>query len=166
MDVSASMWGPKIEAAMAELARAVQSLSTRNRFNVIFFNEHPFVWRDELIPAFPFQKQECVASFSDLETKNYTNIYDTLERALGLAGLGRYARADAPGVDDVFILTDGEPNRGRFRDLKGILAGLSEVDPKKLVRIHAISIGDDPKELMAAIALQQGGRHVHVEARK
>lgn len=166
LDVSASMWGPKIEAAMAELARAVQSLATRNRFNVIFFNEHPYVWQDELIPAFPFQKLECVTSFDDLETKKYTNIYDTLERALGFAGLGRYALADAPGVDDVFILTDGEPNRGRYRDLKGILAGLAAVDPDRLVRIHAISIGDDPKELMAAIAAQQGGEHRHIDARK
>ncbi len=166
LDVSASMWGPKIEAAMAELARAVQSLTTRNRFNVIFFNERPYVWRDELIPAYPYQKLECVTSFDDLETKKYTNIYDTLERALGFAGLGRYALADPPGVDDVFILTDGEPNRGRYRDLKGILAGLAAVDPKKLVRIHAISIGDAPKELMAAIAAQQGGRHKHVDARR
>ncbi len=166
LDISASMWGPKIEAAVAELAVAVQSLSTENRFNVIFFNEHPFVWRDELIPAYPFQKLECVTSFADLTTKMYTNIFDTLERALGFAGLGRYALTDAPGVDDVFILTDGEPNRGRFRDTRAILAGLKAVDPKKLVRIHAISIGDDPRELMAAIAKQQGGRYVHVDARK
>jgi len=166
LDISASMWGPKIQAAMAELALAVQSLSSRNRFNVIFFNEHPHVWRDELIPAYPFQKLECVTSFDDLTTKMYTNIFDTLERALGFAGLGRYALADAPGVDDVFIITDGEPNRGRFRDTRAILAGLKALDPKNLVRIHAISIGDDPKELMAAIAKQQGGRHVHVDARK
>jgi uncharacterized protein with von Willebrand factor type A (vWA) domain len=166
MDVSASMWGPKIEAAMAELALAVKSLRTRNRFNVIFFNEHPYVWRDELIPAYPFQKLECVTSFSDLTTKKYTNIFDTLERALGFAGLGRFALKDAPGVDDVFILTDGEPNRGRYRDTKGILAGLKALDPRKLVRIHAISIGDTPKELMAAIAEQQGGRHAHVDARR
>ncbi len=78
----------------------------------------------------------------------------------------RFALKDAPGVDDVFILTDGEPNRGRYRDQKGILAGLKALDPRKLVRIHAISIGDAPKELMAAIAAQQGGRHAHVDARR
>jgi VWA domain-containing protein/HEAT repeat protein len=166
MDVSASMWGPKIEAAMAELARAVEGLSTANRFNVIFFNEHPYVWREELIPAYPFQKLECVTSFGDLETKKYTNIFDTVERALGFSGLGRFAVPEPPGVDDVFILTDGEPNRGRYRDTPAILSGLSKLDPRRTVRIHAISIGDTPKELMSSIAKQHGGEHAHVEARR
>ena len=166
MDISASMWGPKSEAALAELSRAVRTLRTTNRFNVIFFNEHPYPWRKELLPAFPYQKLECVTSFQELETKKYTNIYNSIERALGFAGLGRFALEDPPGVDDVFVLTDGEPNRGRYRDQRGILAGLDALDPMKRVRIHAISIGDAPKDLMQAIAKQHGGRHVHIDARR
>jgi len=166
LDVSASMWGPKFTAAKRELSRAVRSLPSNYTFGMFFFNEHPIIWRDDLTPAFPFQKLECVTDFEALTTKKYTNIYDTLERALGFAGLGRWAKEDAPGVDDVFILTDGEPNRGRYRDLKGILHGLSEVDPKRTVRIHAISVGDDPRALMAAIAKEHGGRHAHVDAKR
>jgi hypothetical protein len=166
MDVSASMWGPKFEAALAELSRSIRSLPTSRRFNIIFFNEHPVAWREELIPAFPFQKYECVGVFESLETKKFTNIFDTLERSLGFAGMGRWAKKDPPGLDDLFLLTDGEPNRGRHRDQKGILAGLDALDPKRIVRIHTISVGEDPKELMAAIASRHGGRHYHVEAKK
>ncbi|MEN8151604.1 MAG: HEAT repeat domain-containing protein [Planctomycetota bacterium] len=166
LDVSASMWGPKFTAAKTELARSITSLSTRYRFDVIFFNEHPYAWAQDMIPAFPFQKLDCVTVFADLETKKFTNVFDTLERALGYAGVGRYALKDRPGVDEVFLLTDGEPNRGRYRDRPGILAGLETLDPRKTVRIHTISIGEDPKELMKAIAAARGGRHVHVPAKK
>lgn len=164
LDVSASMWGPKFEAATAELSRAIRCLPSTHRFNVIFFNEHPFPWRKDLLPALPFQKLECVTAFDEMETKMYTNIFDTLERALGFAGLGRRAIPDPPGVDDVFLLTDGEPNRGRYRDERGILAGLAEIDPHLHVRIHTISVGDVSKALMTAIAEARGGRHAHVDA--
>jgi len=166
LDVSASMWGAKFTAAKAELARSIRTLPTTYRFDVIFFNEHPYAWAEEMIPAFPFQKLDCVTVFADLETKKFTNIFDTLERGLGYAGMGRFALKDPPGVDEIFILTDGEPNRGRRKDRKGILAGLADLDPKKKVRIHAISIGDDPRELMKAIAADRRGRHVHVPAKK
>ncbi|MHC4861601.1 MAG: HEAT repeat domain-containing protein [Planctomycetota bacterium] len=166
MDVSASMWGPKFEAALAELSRSIRSLPSNRRFTVIYFNEHPVPWREELLPAFPFQKHLAVGVFGELETKKFTNIFDTLERALGFAGIGRWAKEDPPGLDDLFLLTDGEPNRGRHRDQKNILAGLAALDPKRTVRIHTVSVGEDPKSLMTAIAAQQGGRHHHVEARK
>jgi hypothetical protein len=166
LDVSASMWGQKFDAAKAELSRVIRTLPVTYRFNVIFFNEHPAAYAEEMIPAFPFQKLECVASFEELETKKFTNIFDTLERALGFAGIGRFAKQDPPGVDDIFILTDGEPNRGRRKDLKGIVSGLARLDPKKRVRIHTVSIGEDPREIMKAIAAGQGGAHVHVPAKK
>ncbi len=166
LDVSASMWGMKSEAASRELERAVRSLPSFCRFAVIFFNEHPLPWREEMTPAYPFQKLACVATFAGLETKKYTNIFDTLERALGFAGLGRYALPDPPGVDDVFLLTDGEPNRGRYRDTDGILAGLRELDPRGSVRIHTVSVGEKPRALLELIAKEHGGRHAHVEAAK
>ena len=74
--------------------------------------------------------------------------------------------AEKEPVDTIFFLTDGEPNRGRRKDTRGILAGLAELDPGGKVRIHTISIGEDPKALMAAIAADRGGRHVHVPAKK
>jgi hypothetical protein len=164
LDVSASMWGRKFEAAMTELARAVRCLPTTCRFSVLYFNEHPIPWKEELVPAYPFQKLELLTTFSGLTTKKYTNIFDTLERALGFAGFGRYALADPPGVDDVFLLSDGEPNRGRYRDEKGILAGLEELDPHNTVRIHTVAVGETPRALLGAIAGARGGGHVHVEA--
>ena len=166
LDVSASMWGPKFEAAKKELARSIRTPPTTYRFDVIYFNEHPYAWAEDMIPAFPFQKLDCVTVFADLTTKKFTNIFDTLERGLGYAGIGRFALKDPPGVDEIFLLTDGEPNRGRRKDRKGILAGLADLDPGKKVRIHTISIGDDPKELMAAIAADRRGQHVHVPAKK
>lgn len=162
LDCSASMWGPKFEAARAELARAVASLPSGTEFGVIFFNERPFPWRRELVPARPYQKLALIADLDSLTTKMYTNLFDTLEMALGFAGLGRYALADPPGVDDVFLLTDGEPNRGRRRDEDGILDGLAELDPQHRVRIHTISVGDVPKPLMSAIAAARHGTHTHV----
>ncbi len=166
LDVSASMWGPKFEAARAELSRAVRALPPDRRFAVITFNEHPRPWRRELVPARPFQKIECLAFLDGLTTKMYTNLYDTLELALGFAGLGPRALRDPPGADDVFLLTDGEPNRGRHRDREGILRALDGIDPRRRVRIHTISIGDAPRALLRAIAARHGGRHVFLPAKR
>ena len=69
-------------------------------------------------------------------------------------------------MDEVFLLTDGEPNRGRYKDTRAILAGLAALDPKRTVRIHTVSVGEDPKALMSAVAKRHGGRHYHVEAKK
>jgi HEAT repeat protein len=159
-DLSASMWGPAKAAATKELIRAVKTLPTGRRFSVVFFNERVWFWRKEPSPALPWPKEELFAHIPTLKTKSYTNIHDALECALGLAGRGRHARDPAPGVDDVFLISDGEPNRGRFRDTRGITSSIRKMNTPRAARIHCIALGDKPRALLEKIAAENGGQFV------
>ncbi|MHC4549533.1 MAG: VWA domain-containing protein [Planctomycetota bacterium] len=150
-DMSASM-RYKLPLALDQLTRAVKSLPSHTRFEVIFFNEHVWPWRGRLSHADPVTKELLLRHIPTLEVKSYTNLFDSMEQALAL------------GVDEMFVISDGEPNRGRKQFPKEILRELERLNTRR-TRIHTISVvrtvdGDDHVGLLASIAEQHGGRHV------
>ncbi len=159
-DLSASMWGPTFDAAAEELVRAVKTLPPRYAFSVVFFNQYVWRWREKPSPALPWAKEALFEHLPTLETKSFTNIHDALEKALGLAGRGRFAVSPAPGVDDIFLISDGEPNRGRYRDTKGIARSILRLNTPRAARIHCIALGDKPRVLLEKVARENGGEFV------
>ena len=159
VDCSQSMWGPKMEEAKREVTEAVKGLRPGQRFGVVLFHRSVWTWRDDLVPATPAQKWAFARTVPDLPTKSFTNIHDALERALGWAGQGRKAAADPPGLDEVFLLSDGEPNRGRLRDPAAIAAAVGEWCAAGRVRLHCVAVGERPAEgLLRRLAEENGGR--------
>jgi hypothetical protein len=159
MDCSQSMWGEKMESAREELLAAVKGLRSTQRFGVVLFNEKVWTWREVLVPATPAQKWAFARTLPDLPTKSYTNIHDSLERAFGWAGAGRRAVPDPPGLDDLFFLTDGEPNRGRTRDPGKIAGAVRDWNAAARVRVHTVALGDRPAGgLLERLAAENGGR--------
>lgn len=160
VDYSQSMWGRRREAAEQELICAVKGLPAGHTFAVVLFNEDVW-WFDELPrPALPQQKFDLEAYLPEQETKSYTNIYDALEQALGLLGDGASACDPAPGLDEVVLLSDGVPNRGKLRRVDQILLAIRAQNGGR-VRIHTVSLGEEPGELLPILAEQNDGRHVH-----
>ena len=47
-----------------------------------------------------------------------------MDQALGLMGEGSRPRDPAPGLDEIVLLSDGDPNRGRLRQPAQILVAL------------------------------------------
>jgi HEAT repeat protein len=161
LDCSQSMWGEKAETSRAELEAAVKGLRSSQRFGVVLFHEKVWTWRPDLVPAAPAQKWAFARTLPGLPTKSYTNIHDSLERAFAWAGEGRRAVEDPPGLDEVFFLSDGEPNRGRLRDPDRIAAAVKEWAAASRVRVHCVALGERPAAgLLEAIARESGGRFV------
>ena len=161
LDCSQSMWGPKAEAARAALEAAVKGLRSSQRFGVVFFNEKVWTWRERLVPASPAMKWALVRTLPDLPTRSYTNIHDALERAFAWAGQGRWASADPPGLDEVFFLSDGEPNRGRTRDPEKIADAVRAWSGAARARVHTVALGERPAEgLLRRLAEASGGTAV------
>jgi hypothetical protein len=155
------MWGEKTETARAELEAAVKGLRSTQRFGVVLFNEKVWLWREALTPATPAQKWAFTRTLPDLPTKSYTNIHDSLERAFGWAGVGRWAVADPPGIDEIFFLTDGEPNRGKTRDPDAIAGAVRGWNASARARVHTVALGDRPAGgLLERLAAENGGRTV------
>ncbi len=160
IDFSQSMWGPRRDRAQQELVDAVKGLSSACTFAVVLFNERVWWFGDGPLPARPQHKLDLVAYLPEQETKSYTNIYDALEQALGLLGVGPAARSPAPGVDDIVLLSDGAPNRGRIKDVERIVEAVTTLNAGR-ARIHTVSLGEEELPLLPALAAQNGGRHVH-----
>ncbi len=159
IDYSQSMWGPRRAKAEEELVGAVKGMPTNHTFAVELFNEHVWWFKGGPLPARPQEKLDLVAYLAEQVTRSYTNIYDALEDALGLAGIGPAARAPAPGLDEMVILSDGYPNRGKITEPKKILEAIRSLDAGRVV-IDAVALGDGPGELLPALAKENGGKSV------
>lgn len=150
-DVSASM-RYKLPLSYDQLARAVKQLPSASQFTVIFFNEFVMPWRRRLSFADPVTKELLVRHLPTIEVKSYTNLFDSLETALALP------------VDEIFLISDGEPNRGRKTLPEETLAELARLNVRR-VRIHAVSVvrsvdGDAHVPLLRRIAEAHGGEYV------
>ena len=155
-DVSASM-RYKLPTAYKELSNAVKGLHSAHSFEVVFFHERVLPWRGRLSRADPVTKELLVRRLDELEIKSYTNLYDAIETALAL------------GPDELFVISDGLPNRGKRRVPKRILEALLKLNVRR-IPIHTVSVvrnvdGDEHIALLRDIAAQHRGRHVarHVE---
>jgi hypothetical protein len=94
-----------------------------------------------------------------LETLSYTNLYDAVETAFGYAGLGDRPAERSMRLDAVFLLSDGAPNRGRYRrEARGVeaIAALS----RRRIPVHCVAAGEEVFPLLKAIAAITGGRFV------
>ena len=147
-DISASM-RYKIPLASDQLSRAIKGLPSGSMFEVIFFNEFVKPWRGRLSHADPVTKELLIRDLAKFEIKSYTNLFDSLELALTL------------DVDEVFVVSDGEPNRGRKQLPRDILNELKRINKRK-IPIHTVSVvrtvdGDSHEPLLKRIADQTGG---------
>jgi len=150
-DMSASM-RYKLPLALDQLTRAVKSLPSTTLFEVVFFNEHVWPWRGRLSHADPVTKELLLRHIPTMEVKSYTNLFDAMETALDL------------GIDEMFVISDGEPNRGRRQFPRDILRELEKLNVGGTV-IHTISVvrtvdGGDHVTLLKSIAEAHRGQHV------
>jgi hypothetical protein len=164
IDYSQSMWGGRRAKAEEELLAAVKGLPAAATFAVGLFNEKVRWFKDGPLPARPQEKLDLVGCLAAQETKSYTNIYDSLESALGLAGIGPAARSPAPGLDEIVLLSDGAPNRGRITQTSKILEAVRALNGGRVV-IDAVALGDAPGELLPALARENGGKFVALPSR-
>jgi len=150
-DVSASM-RYKLPLAYDQLSRAVKSLESNSQFEVIFFNENVWPWRGRLSWADPVTKELLVRHLPSIEIRSYTNLFDAVERGLRLR------------PQELFVISDGAPNRGRWRLPRDILREVAELNNHR-TKIHTVSVvravdGDEHVSLLKQIAEAAGGTHV------
>ncbi len=149
-DVSGSM-RYKLPLAYDQLTRALKALPSTSQFEVVFFNEHVWPWRGRLSRADPVTKELLLRHLETIEVKNYTNLFDAIETALGL------------DVDEIFVISDGEPNRGRKQFPDDILSELKRLNTRG-TRIHTVSVvrtvdGEEHIALLKRIADENNGQH-------
>ena len=137
----------KIAIARWQLHRAVHSLPKDAVFNIVVYSESYKVWREGMVSAHPRFKEEAHDFIDVLKPNGTTNIYDSLIKAFEIAGAsppgtgGKRKKKDKElAADTVFLLSDGNPNRGRITDSEKIIEDVRKRNPG--IVIHTIGIGE------------------------
>ncbi len=149
LDISASMAGAKMSAALEALEIGLSSLNERDRFAVIAFNDELLrypnvgfasIGRPEIRAALEWAK--------GLKPMWGTNIAAAIEQisgSFGKSNRGKY----------VVIISDGAPSVGElgYKQILSIIGTFSKDD----IRIFSLGIGNDATELLEDIALAGSG---------
>ncbi|HLJ11174.1 MAG TPA: VWA domain-containing protein, partial [Planctomycetaceae bacterium] len=128
LDTSGSMRGAKLDAAKAELIRAVKELPKEVHFSLVIFNGVVRVWQRELVAATESMKQIAVNVVLEQEARSNTASYDALEAAFDL------------NPEAIYFLSDGAPRGGKIESPPEIVSTISGVNRVRRVSIHSIGI--------------------------
>jgi Ca-activated chloride channel family protein len=134
LDTSGSMSGEKIDKAKAALKFGVESLSVRDRFNIVSFSGEDHLMKAGLIEADSAGKQTGLKFIENLRAEGGTNINDALVSAFKL-----FQSGERPAM--VVFLTDGLPTVGTT-DVKQIVKNAMDAN-RANVRLFSFGVGYD-----------------------
>jgi Mg-chelatase subunit ChlD len=136
----------RLDWAKRELRAAASSLPADARFGVIVFSSGVQAWNRSLLPP----SREVLAALGgmlqELGAGGATNLYGALDLALDLSG-ATHGSVDADGIDELFVLTDGQPSAGEVTSTDAILAAVRDANRYRRARIHAVSLGGNAQFL-------------------
>jgi Ca-activated chloride channel homolog len=154
-DTSGSMSGEKMDKARAALRFGVESLSPRDRFNIVSFSGEEHLFKGSLAQADTEAKREARIFIERLQAEGGTNINDAL-----VAALRQFQPSDRTAM--VVFMTDGLPTVGTT-DVKQINKNIVEAN-RASVRLFAFGVGYDVNtSLLDKLAAEGRGASDYVE---
>lgn len=128
LDISGSMFGPKLAAAKRELNGVVAQLPVESWFGIMAFNSQLTAWQPRLVPATYVNKQKAGYFVDSLQARGPTATYDVLERALHL------------DAEAVYLVSDGLPTCGTIVPMPAIAAVVNRLNRVQRVSLYTIGI--------------------------
>jgi hypothetical protein len=136
----------KVEEAKREVAGAIEGLGDGQSFGIVYFDDTPRMWKEELVAADESVRKEASKFIKKVEGGGGTGIKQAVEMGFGLS------------PETVVLVTDGAPTDASPDE---ILARISELNPEKAVVVHAVGVGEDHDvKFMRAVADQNGGQYL------
>ncbi len=161
--------GMKIDIAKRVLKQAVRNLPEEAFFNVITFNHEVKALSPTAMQATQSNKNKVYLEVNDIEPKGATFTYGALDKTFQMAGRGIKDKHYDPGVDTVFVLSDGAPttdsvDKALPMEPNKILSQVRDWNQLKRIQIHTIAI--DPRvgggtlvRFMKALARENKGTY-------
>ncbi|MBI4881041.1 MAG: HEAT repeat domain-containing protein [Planctomycetes bacterium] len=151
----------KIDAAKIQLKAALAGLADGDLFNIITYAVDVERWQKRMAETSSALRKKTVRYVDALEAAGGTNIYDALEQAFRLAGIGAMDKAYESNVDTIFFLTDGQPTAGEVQDPAEILRRVKEWNRLARVVVHTVGVGlDHDAAFLRRLAEENGGQYV------
>jgi Mg-chelatase subunit ChlD len=149
--------GSRLDAAKEQLLLAAQAMAPNTQFQVVTFADRARAWTSTPIKSGPASVRSLTELLSRLRPHGATNLFDGLVQALQL-DQRRHGDATLPRIDELFVLSDGEPNAGQVQARDDLLELVREANKYAKVRIHCVFTGNgNGHELLRALAEQNGG---------
>ena len=140
---------------------AIKALPAEATFNIITYNHEVVRWQDAMQPASRKNKNAALTFLLDARPVGGTNIFDALESAFELAGVGAKDRYYRSLVDTIYFLSDGAPSAGRITDTNAILEEVGRMNRFRKIVIHAIGVGKlHDRPFMESLANKNGGQYI------
>ena len=151
----------RLRAAKEQLLAAVQVMPEESRYVVVTFADTAHLWTATPVKPGPATTKQMTELMSRLRANGATNLFEGLSTALSM-GEQRFGEPIAGNVDELFLLTDGEPTAGDVRDADKLLAIVREANKYAKVRINTVFTGRGRGgELLRRLAEENGGVFVH-----
>ncbi len=170
IDVSNSMrnnatWGDyggpsRLEAAAQQLMQAVQDMPKNWRFRVIFFHDTARDWQDRATSPKAQTMRALTHEIERIKPSGKTDYLAAMQLALG--SNAKFAEQSKNTVEEVFLLSDGEPGGVDSVTDEEILAWVQEANQYRNIRINTILIGaKSGGQFLRTLAESNGGEFAH-----
>ncbi len=147
----------RLRAAKDQIVSAVQAMDPDATYSLWTFAERAHLWTSTPIRPTPQSTRSLVELLSRLRSHGGTNLYDGLAKSLQLADL-KFGEQNQTKIDELFVLSDGQPTTGEVRDSDGLLQIVREANKYAKVRIHTIFTGTGSGgDLLRRLAEENGG---------
>jgi len=157
----------KMDDLKRETAGAIYALDSHVSFGVVWYDNEPRTWKEELVPATWQNKAACLQEIEKVSTvgTNGTNFWGALELALRFAPnpqkpdvvqvdrKGNYATF-LKGPDTFYLISGGRASTGKYVstgtaadiDLTAFMSEFEKVLALRPVVVHTVAIGDPEGE--------------------
>ncbi|MCB9875998.1 MAG: VWA domain-containing protein [Planctomycetes bacterium] len=149
----------RLDAAKEQLVLATQAMLPQSQFLVLTFAGDARRWTQQPLKPSVRTTRSLTELLSRLNAHGGTNLYAGLVEALE-AQDRRYGDGQLPQIDELFVLSDGEPTAGDVQDPEELLELVAAANKYAKVRIHAVFTGAGAgkgPDLLKRLAEQNGG---------
>lgn len=170
MDIPARLAGStelrsRLAVTQGELSRLIEALDRRVALDLVTFRERSQLWKPRLVRIDERTRKAALGEVDDYKAYGGTNIHGALADVFDMA-----ERAlDAPlqsdeDLDTLFLLSDGVPTEGEIQDTELLLQYVAERNRTLRLRIHCISLSDEPdsRDFLRRLAVSGTGHYVEV----
>lgn len=149
----------RLEAAREQLLLAVQSMPDGSRYHLLTFESQVTTWSRKPMSPTPSSLRSLSDLVGRLRAKGGTDVFAALAEAMSLEEQ-RFGEAIDSDLDELFLLTDGEPTVG-LQDPEQILSVIREANRYRKIRINTVYTGEGKgAEFLRRLAQENGGVYV------
>jgi Ca-activated chloride channel family protein len=136
LDTSLSMYGEKLKRAVEAVDYFLHSLTPQDRFDLILFNDEPYLFSPAPLPATPEYVEQALSFIKNSMLGGATDIRKALIKAVELSS------QFPAGQRSIVLISDANPTVGT-RNLKQIIQTLGHTNGASAVRVFAFGLGSD-----------------------